>query len=110
MKQTAAQLISNFTGVKVGTSGNLAYYVPSWSQDVSFAGITCRYTMQDYYFADSLKCSGISNAVVRPVVSYSCLYSFRDVAGNFKGVEPRVVQINLDSLGAKIDSEGLMKQ
>ena len=53
----------------MGASTNLAYYVPSWSKDVAFAGVTCKYTMNDYYFADSLICSGISNDIVKPVVS-----------------------------------------
>ena len=55
----------------MGTSGSNAYYVPDWSKDVSFAGLKCRYTMQDYNFADDLKCTGVSNDVVRPTVSYS---------------------------------------
>ena len=53
----------------MGGSNALAYYVPSWSADVAFAGVTCKYTMLDYYFADTLICSGISTDVVKPVVS-----------------------------------------
>lgn len=57
----------NFISVKVGGSNDLAYYVPSWSKDVAFAGVTCKYSMLDYYFADTLICSGISTDIVRPV-------------------------------------------
>ena len=66
--------------------------------------------MQDYNFADSLKCSGITNDVVRPIVSYSCLYAFMAVARNFKRVKPLAVQKKFRFLEAKIDSEGVMKQ
>lgn len=60
--------VSLLIAVKVGESNNFAYHVPDWSKDVSFAGLKCRYEMRDFFFADDLKCSGVSNEVVRPQV------------------------------------------
>ena len=45
-----------------------------------------------------------------PSASTKSLLTTRDVAKNFKGVGPRLVQKKLHSLEAKVDSEGVMKQ
>eukprot|EP00112_Aurelia_sp_Birch-Aquarium-sp1_P003530 Seg1394.13 transcript_id=Seg1394.13/GoldUCD/mRNA.D3Y31 product="A disintegrin and metalloproteinase with thrombospondin motifs 18" protein_id=Seg1394.13/GoldUCD/D3Y31 len=55
----------SFLGVKVGDSNDLAYYVPSWSKTYTVAGASLRYTMEDYYYPDKIRVTGVFTDKVR---------------------------------------------